>query len=348
MTAAIRQRVLPHYDGLRDAAITPFGTGLINQTFRVDAPMGRFLLQRVNPIFPVAIQENIRAVTARLAEAGLVTPRLLPTLTGQPCLDLGPGEVWRIMTFIDGVAFEAVASAAQARSAGALVARFHRALDGLPHTFLGMRPGVHDTPRHIETLRRAVGEHIGHRLHGSVSTLAAQMIPAATAMPALPAMSAQICHGDLKFNNILFAGPDAAERDRALCLIDLDTVGPMSLAHEMADAWRSWCNRNGEDQPEAALDLDVFAASVTGYEEGLERSLTQDQRLAFLHGAEWISLELGARFAADALNESYFGWHPQRFAGRGEHNWARARGQWSLHQALLASRPQRARLLRLA
>ena len=62
-------------------------------------------------------------------------------------------------------------------------------------------------------------------------------------------------------------------------------------------------------------------------------------------GVEWVSLELGARFAADALFESYFGWDANRFPGRGEHNLVRARGQWSLHEALLAARATRTSML---
>ena len=65
-------------------------------------------------------------------------------------------------------------------------------------------------------------------------------------------------------------------------------------------------------------------------------------------GVEWISLELAARFAADALFESYFGWDPARFPGRGEHNLVRARGQWSMHQALVATRAERAGMLGVA
>jgi hypothetical protein len=52
-----------------------------------------------------------------------------------------------------------------------------------------------------------------------------------------------------------------------------------------------------------------------------------------LLGVEWVSLELAARFAPTPCFESYFGWDPARFPGRGEHNLVRARGQWSLHQA---------------
>ncbi len=149
----------------------------------------------------------------------------------------------------------------------------------------------------------------------------------------------------LKFNNILFAGRQPPDDTRAVCLIDLDTCGPQSLAYELGDAWRSWCNRAGEDDVDARLDLDVFRASLDGYLAGLGRPLAADERSGLLLGVEWISLELAARFAADALAESYFGWDATRFPGRGEHNLVRARGQWSLHQALLASRAARAALL---
>ncbi len=47
-------------------------------------------------------------------------------------------------------------------------------------------------------------------------------------------------------------------------------------------------------------------------------------------------IELGARFCADALNESYFGWNPARFASRSEHNQVRAAGQLALHDLLCA------------
>ena len=102
-----------------------------------------------------------------------------------------------------------------------------------------------------------------------------------------------MCHGDLKFNNILFAGSDEAGAERPLCLIDLDTLGPMPLAFELGDAWRSWCNRNGENNPQAALDLGVFRASLEGYREGLGRALTPEERMALLLGLDWVSVELG-------------------------------------------------------
>jgi hypothetical protein len=179
-----------------------------------------------------------------------------------------------------------------------------------------------------------------------VQPLAGAIAAGAAALPPLPALAPRVCHGDLKFNNIMFAGRQPPADTRAVCLIDLDTCGPLSLAYELGDAWRSWCNRAGEDEVDARLDLDVFRASLEGYLAGLGRPLAADEREGLLLGVEWVSLELAARFAGDALAESYFGWDATRFPGRGEHNLVRARGQWSLHQALAASRGERARLLR--
>jgi hypothetical protein len=161
-------------------------------------------------------------------------------------------------------------------------------------------------------------------------------------------LAPRVCHGDLKFNNVLFAGATGAASAQPVCLVDLDVVGPLSLAFELGDAWRSWCNRAGEDDPQAILDLDVFRASLDGYAEALGRGLTEDERRGLLLGVEWVSLGLAARFATDALRECYFGWDPQRFPGRGEHNLVRSRGQWSLHQLLVASRPARASVLALS
>jgi len=357
--AAIRTLVLPHFPVEADAPVAPLGHGLINETFVLDAPapglpQRRYVLQRVNPLFSPAIHQNIQAVTTALAGAGMVTPALIPTREGQLCLQLpatGAGTaagVWRLMTFVPGHSFDVLASAPeaaarQAAAAGALIARFHAALDGLSHPFVGLRAGVHDTPRHLATLQRALAAHGGHALHAAVAPLAADILTAAAALPALPALPARVCHGDLKFNNVLFAGASPPDSEEALCLIDLDTVGPQPLAFELGDAWRSWCNRSGEDEPEASLDLGVFLASLDGYRQAYGRALSADERRALLLGPEWISLELAARFAADALNESYFGWNASRFTSRGAHNLVRARGQFSLHRAFVAARPARSR-----
>lgn len=328
--------------GLADATLEPITRGLINATYALDAPSGaRYVLQRVNPIFDPRIHTNLLAVTEHLARAGLVTPRLVPTR--EDALIVEHEGVWRLLTRVEGVGFDALSDARQAEAAGRFVGRWHAALRDLDHEFVGLRAGVHDTARHLANLRRALEQHQAHRLYAEVEPLARALLDRADQLDALPQLAPRIAHGDLKINNLLFTS-DAPDAD-AHALIDLDTVGPMSLAHELGDAWRSWCNPASEDRLDAAFDLDRFAASLRGWLQGSDESPSLDERLGLLLGPEWISLELAVRFAADALDERYFGWSSSRFASRGEHNLARAHGQWSLHRAIVDKRSQRARLL---
>ncbi len=333
------------YRGLAALELEPLGSGLINDTFLLRGPEGPVVVQRVSPIFDPLIHETILAVTRALDRAGLPTPRLVPTDRGELHATSPAGRPVRVMTFVDGATFDAVESPAQARSAGALLARFHRAIEGLGPEIRGARLGVHDTDRHLARLEEALARGAGHRLAAEVRPLGEEILARAAVLPRLPELAERPCHGDPKLNNVRFRGPAGPDAEAAVCMLDLDTVAPMRLAHELGDAWRSWCNRAGEDRTEAALDLEVFRASLEGYGEGLGRGLAVDDRRALLLGPEWVSLEVAARFAADALVESYFGWDPARFAGRGEHNLVRARGQWSLHEAFVASRAERAEAL---
>lgn len=347
MFEQVRGRVLRAFPGLENASISNLGNGLINQTFLVSTENARFVLQRLAPIFAPEINDNIAAVTDALAAAGLVTPRLVPTRNGQRYLDLGPGGVWRVQTHVAGHGFDKLQSPAQARSASELVARFHRALVGIEHRFVGLREGVHDSARHLARLEQGLREHASHPLLPQVAPLARDITAAGSSLQPLPAMAPIIGHGDLKLNNVLFAGEQAAAAESAVCLIDLDTVGPVLLAHELGDAWRSWCNPAGEDTTEVTLDLAAMQASLEGYVAALGRPLAKTERLALLGGPEWISLELASRFARDALDESYFGWDPRRYRTRGEHNLTRARGQFALHLAWVACRAERKRMLGL-
>lgn len=344
-TEAELAAALAQFPELQGGVARPLQGGLINASFAVTSEAGEFVLQRLHPVFSPEIHHNIAAVTAHLRLRGETSPRLLTTRAGTWWADLGSLGIWRAMTRVAGVSFDAVASPEQARSAGARVARFHAALADLEHAFVARRLHVHDTPAHLRALAQAVAEHRGHRLHAEVAALASAIVAGAAALPPPEPAPLRICHGDLKFNNILFDETGTKGQPAARCLIDLDTVGPMALHHELGDAWRSWCNPAGEERGEATFDVEIFAAALDGWLGALSFPLEPAERRNLVHGVEWISLELAARFAADALNERYFGWDPSRFPAAGEHNLHRAKVQWALHQACLATREARAALL---
>ncbi|HHQ14263.1 MAG TPA: hypothetical protein ENK16_04500, partial [Chromatiales bacterium] len=114
------QQVLSAYR-LTGARCEPLGHGLINLTMSVTTSDGRrFVLQRINPVFPAEVNRDIDVVTRRLARAGLITPCIVPAADGQLWVALDDG-IWRLQTFIDGKVHESVQDCAQAVEAGALL-----------------------------------------------------------------------------------------------------------------------------------------------------------------------------------------------------------------------------------
>lgn len=322
--------------------ISPLGSGLINHTFLVDTaalghePPVRAVLQRVNPLFGLAVNEDIAAITRHLQARGMPTPLLYPTRGGAPAVDLGPAGVWRLMTLMPGQTFTRV-DPPLAYAAGRLVARFHRSLLDLEHRFRFTRPGAHDLGRHLANLRAAVAKA------ATVANLPADFLPLASEILArcgeLPLEFAgplRLCHGDLKISNLLFldAGPAGAEAPVGHCLVDLDTLCHLQLGLELGDALRSWCNPYDENNPDGRFDLERFTAALTGYAVDGAALVTAEEPQLFLSGTLRVALQLAARFAADVVNQSYFGWDPTRFKDRAAHNFVRARGQLSLARSL--------------
>lgn len=319
--------------GLADVRVSPLGSGLINRTWLLESGTSRLVMQQLNPVFPPVVNEDIRVVTAHLRIKGLIAPELLAAEDGRYWQE-HEGRTWRLMTWVAGTSHERITRAAQARQAGALLARFHRALDDLQYEFRNTRPGVHDTPRHLAALRRAVTEHSAHPHYAAVRPLADEILALAAALELLPALPDRLVHGDPKINNILF---DPVS-DQALCLIDLDTLGRMPLPLELGDAFRSWCNPRGEDDQRSAFSLEFFRAAVEGYASGATGWITPDEYSSIVPATLTIYVELAARFCADALNESYFGWDASRYPSRSVHNQLRAASQMAAARSLLDMR----------
>jgi hypothetical protein len=125
---------------------------------------------------------------------------------------------------------------------------------------------------------------------------------------------------------------------QAVALVDLDTLGYGSIAYELGDAMRSWCNPHGEDAGQVRFDVPVFAAAIEGFRAVADSTVTASERASIVPGLETLCIELAARFAVDVFEDRYFGWDASRFESRRAHNLIRARGQLALANAVRAAR----------
>ena len=348
--AMVLSRALRAFEELIDPVATPISTGLINETYGVrDRENREFILQRVSPMFSRGINHNIAAVTRHLTERGVDTFELIEN-DGLPYVDLGSDGLWRLMTRIEGVAFDRPENAEQLRAAGRLVASFHRALLDYDAELNPIGFPYHDTGQHLEELALALRECEEHPLHAETVELANKIFDAAAGLPSLDKVPHRVIHGDLKFNNLLFEPVGSSADYQPIALIDLDTLARLPLAFDWGDALRSWCNLRSEDDPEAELDLTLVEAATEGlmtvFDAGSPIDKPTPAELDSLSwGLEIVSLELSARFAADTLLERHFDWDRKRFERAGEHNHQRALGQFDLYRQARATHDRRGQLL---
>ncbi|MDH5675951.1 MAG: aminoglycoside phosphotransferase family protein [Myxococcales bacterium] len=311
---------------------------LINRTFRLQPGTGQgAVLQRLHAIFAPEVNLDIEAVTRRLQERGVPTPRLLRTVDDRPWTE-HQGAFWRALSLEPGVTHHTLTSPVQAHSAGLAVGRFHRALFDFDYAFKAARSGVHDTAAHLEGLQAALATPAAVA-DPEVQQLGCEILDAAHVLSRhgeLSSLPLRICHGDLKISNLLF---EAGDEGRALCLIDLDTVAPQQLAYELGDALRSWCNSRPEDAPQPNFDEAIFEAGLRGYAVGSKGLASAAEWASIVAGVQTVALELSSRFARDAIELSRFGWDPDRYPSRRAHNLARARSQLALSR-LIAGRAQ--------
>ncbi|MGE5154621.1 MAG: phosphotransferase enzyme family protein [Bdellovibrio bacteriovorus] len=330
--------------------IQPLGAGLINLSYRVQAGDGEWVLQRVNgEVFPrpERIMANLQLLCERRAEAGrlgLKLPGLAPGRDGPPFVRATDGALWRLMELIpDAVGLSRLETADQAREVGRVLGRFHRLASGLPRDRLQISlPGFHHTPtylaRHLEARALVDGAQGDERASLVACFLRIDRRRGLTRVletaRAEGLIEERVIHGDPKLDNILF---DKAGR-RALALIDLDTVQPGLIQHDLADCLRSCCNRSGESrqaQESASFDLELCEAILRAYGDETRGLLGPGDVAVLFESIRLLPFELALRFLTDHLEgDRYF-----RVSHRGQ-NLEKALTQLDLLADIESKEPQ--------
>ncbi len=265
-------------------SVAPFGTGLINDTYRVvtdKAGAPEYVLQRVNhAIFRDVelLQNNIERITdhirARLAAKGEAdierkALRLVPAKDGK--LHYFDGEsYWRMTVLIPGArSFEQVTPELAYRT-GRAFGDFQGMLADLPGEPLGATiPDFHNIEFRLRQLDDAIREDKAGRVPemreviDEVTSRADEMC-LAERLNREGKLPRRTSHCDTKVNNVLF---DSAT-DEVLCVIDLDTTMPGFVMSDFGDFIRTAGNAGDEDDRDLSrvgLNMEIFKAFAKGY-----------------------------------------------------------------------------------
>lgn len=322
--------------------VNPFGSGLINNTWKVSRRDNdtSYILQRINHhVFksPEDIAHNIRLIGSYLAEhhPDYFFVRCLRTTKGTDLFFMEGEGYFRLAPFVKGShTVDVVQTPGQAFEAAKQFGRFTHLLNGFPVDGLKVTiPDFHNLSLRYRQFLQSLETGDAARMEeaqDAILWLREQdyIVKRFNAMKQNPDFRLRVTHHDTKISNVLF---DA--RDRGLCVIDLDTVMPGYFISDVGDMMRTCLPPVSEEEKEFSkieVREEYYKAIVTGYLEGMEDELSVAERAAFFDAACYLVYMQALRFIADYLNnDRYYG---ARYEG---HNFIRGGNQIVLLKKLL-------------
>ncbi len=327
--------------------IASYGNGHINDTYKVStAGEGlNYILQRINHrIFtnPVMLQDNVKRVTAHIAQklgvkTGQYTSRVLQPIEAKDGnIYVQEGEdFYRMFTFIENsIGHDIVSSPELAYEGGKAFGEFQALLKDLPGgPLFEIIPNFHNIVWRLENFDKALKADVKNRAEEAAEEIAfvnkmreeVQQIHKAGEAGEIPL---RVTHNDTKFNNVLCD----ANTNKALCVIDLDTIMNGYVHYDFGDSIRTSTNTGAEDDPDldkVSMDIRLFEGYAKGFLGAVGKDLNTKEIELLPNAALTMTFTIGLRFITDFLDgDTYFKTHHEK------HNLQRAKAQFKLAQSI--------------
>ncbi|MFH6602533.1 phosphotransferase enzyme family protein [Maribacter algicola] len=288
----------------------PLTDGYINDTFLVlDNDLSAYILQRVNhQVFKdmKGLMRNIDKALKQLDAPDYQKITLIKTIHGKKYFEDQEGY-WRLMTFIDhSTAYNTTTDPKIAFEAGRIIGLFHVLLKDVKiNDYIEPIPRFHDLDLRSEQFNRSLQTANSDKLHVSKDMiLFAEDVLGKLSELTQKKLPLRICHNDTKLNNILFT----KKENKALCLIDLDTLMKGHFYYDFGDAIRTIANTALEDEQDHSkitFDKDLFTAFVDGL-VSVGPFLSQEEIDTVHLGAVFMPFIHGLRALTDYLNDNIY------------------------------------------
>ncbi len=242
--------------------------GLINDTYLVlDKENPKYILQRINHnVFKniEGVMQNINAALPLLKSKNYNHIALIKTIN-KKTYHTEDGS-WRLMSFItESTTYNTTTNPKIAFESGKIVGEFHKLLATTKiKNYADTIPQFHDLSLRENQFKEALLNANESRLATATNAInfANKLLPILIKFSSKK-LPVRVCHNDTKLNNILFS----KSTNKALCLIDLDTLMKGYLFYDFGDAVRTIANTADEDEKDLTkitFNKELFKAFVDG------------------------------------------------------------------------------------
>lgn len=317
-----------------------FGSGLINNTWKIAVGENSFILQRINTaVFhhPEDIAYNIQLIGdyLQLHHPDYFFVRPLPAKSGEVLVKT-PDGYFRLMPFVrNSHTIDTVGEPSLAYEAARQFGRFSRLVGGVDSKRVRVTiPGFHDLSLRFTQFQEAVKKAHPDRVREAREWITEaqqgeEIVAQFARLKKDPRFRMRIMHHDTKISNVLFD-----VENRGLCVIDLDTVMPGYFISDLGDMMRTYLSPVSEEEADLNKILvrkEIFDAIVEGYGEEMGSELTVLEKSLFTFAGQFMIYMQALRFLADfLLGDIYYG---AKYPG---HNLVRAKNQLTLLSRLEA------------
>lgn len=266
---------------------------------------------------------------------------LIPTVSGGNLFQDEEGHYWRAYNYISGAtAYDAPQKPVHTFETGRAFGEFQRLLCDFPaNSLYDTIPDFHNTTRRFYNFVASVAADKAGRVRKVEEEIEfmfdhRRMMGQIIRMLDSGALPMRVTHNDTKINNVLI--DDIT--DKAICVIDLDTVMPGSALYDYGDAIRFCASTAAEDEEDLSkitLNMDAFERFTEGFLSETNGFLTSNELHNLPLGVLTITCELAMRFLTDYIDGDMY------FKVRSpEHNLIRARAQIKLFKEMERHRAQ--------
>lgn len=322
-----------------ECEVRPFGSGLINSTWKVTCGERSYILQRINhQVFkkPELIAQNIDTVGRYLEQQypGYFFVQPVRTADQQNMVITGTGEYFRLQPFVTGSrSYDVVDNEELAYEAARQFGRFTKLLSGLDCSQIQVTlPDFHNLSLRYQQFEQAIREGNQHRVAEAMDVIRALkrysfLTEIFSSIQQNPAFKLRVMHHDTKISNVLFDN-----EQKGLCVIDLDTMMPGYFISDFGDMMRTYLSPASEEETDlskVSVRPSYFNAIVNGYLSEMEEELSKEEKKHLVYAGQFMVYMQAIRFLADYLNDDvYYG------AKYEQHNLVRARNQLTLLNAI--------------